>query len=49
MSMKETVILAVFLLMVGIALGIGLERLFSKCATRELDMKTWERIEGWRK
>lgn len=49
MSIFEIIIGAVFLIVVGISLGIAIDRMVSRYASRELDQKTWERIEGWRK
>ncbi len=40
---------AVILFAAGFALGICIERMASRHITQELDQKTWERIEGWRK
>lgn len=49
MSIFEIIIGVVFLIVVSFSLGLAIERMVSRYASRELDQKTWERIEGWRK
>lgn len=45
----DIIIGAVFIFVVGVILGIAIEKKASKLNTHDIDQKTWERIEGWRK
>lgn len=45
MSFTEIVAIAVIMFLLGMKYGI----LIDKRIERDLDQKTWERIEGWRK
>ena len=49
MSILESILLAAFLILLGFYLGVLLCIKLEEHAFRDLDQKTWERIEGWRK
>ena len=49
MSITEIIFLVAFMFLLGMWLGILICIIVDKHFERDLDQKTWERIEGWRK
>lgn len=49
MEMVKDIIIAALLIMLGFELGLLFCVWLEERTFRDLDQKTWERIEGWRK
>ena len=45
----DLIIGGVFIFVVGVIVGIAIEKKATRHTEHDLNQKTWERIEGWRK